>query len=90
MKYFIILFMLLNTSLFADAHTPYCDSYLASLSPKEAKRVALNSFDTIIDMYLAGTEEQKLDFIANLDDFEVELFMEYLREKYPDEFAQLH
>ncbi len=89
MKYFILLFSSIFI-LYASDQTPYLNGYVSSLPLKEAKKVVINSFDTIIDMYRGSTEEQKLDFIANLDDFEIELFMEYLREKYPEEFAQLH
>ncbi|GEM_PF-2896971 len=91
MKYFIFILVFICTALYAhDDQTPYLNGYVSSLPPKEAKRVVMRSFDTIIDMYRSSTEEQKLDFLAGLDDFEIELFMEYLREKYPEEFAQLH
>lgn len=90
MKYIISMVVVLFTSLAAQDQTPFLHGYVASLPLKEARKVVINSFDTVIDMYRSSSEEQKLDFIANLDDFEIELFMEYLRNKYPEEFALLH
>jgi len=90
MKYFIFILVFTYTTMYANDQTPYLNGYVSSLPLKKARKVVINSFDTIIDMYRNSTQEQKLDFIANLDDFEIELFMEYLRERYPEEFEQLH
>ena len=86
----VMLILLFAVTLTAQDYAPDSDSYFARLPHQEAKRVILQSFDTIIDMYRTSDLDEKLNFIAHLDDFEIELFMEYLREKYPQEFDQIH
>jgi hypothetical protein len=49
----------------------------------------VQGFDAVIDLYLESTIEEKLDFISSLDDEELEVFMIYLKEKYPEEFDLL-
>jgi len=56
---------------------------------KEMESCIIQAFDTIIDMYIVSTYEQKSEFINSLDDYEIELFFEYLRDKYPDEYEQI-
>ena len=77
------------TSLTAQNVHNGTDPFRTSLSLNEMKQVIMKSFDTIIDLYCNSDEKEKLNFIQNLDDFEIEVFMEYLREKYPDEFLAL-
>jgi len=86
----LLSFFLLATLLFAEDFYEDCESYVASLPHKEARRVVMQSFETIIDLYRSSNLLQKQDFLAHLDDFEIELFLEYLRKNYPDEFDQLH
>ncbi len=85
-----MLLLLFAGTLTAQDDAPDSNSYFARLPHQEARRIIFQSFDTIIDMYRASDLDEKLDFIAHLDDFEIELFMEYLREKYPQEFDQIH
>jgi len=56
---------------------------------KEEERCLIQAFDTIIDMYLVSSYEQKSEFINSLDDYEIEAFFEYLRDKYPKEYEQI-
>jgi hypothetical protein len=56
---------------------------------KEIEKCMIQAFDTIIDMYIVSSYEQKSEFINSLNDYELEAFFEYLRDKYPDEYEQI-
>jgi hypothetical protein len=89
MKYFFLILLFTTFLPAQNLHHDNQDPFRSSLSLTEAKKVIMKSFDTIIDLYCSSSTEEKLDFISKLDDFEIEVFMEYLREKYPDEFLSL-
>jgi hypothetical protein len=67
------------------------DNLKAPIPPtvKEEQKSIFQAFDTIIDMYIVSSDEEKADFMNSLDDYEIELFFEYLREYYPKEFEKI-
>jgi hypothetical protein len=68
-----------------------CDELEPPTPPTEQQKekCLIQAFDTIIDMYLASSYEEKSEFINSLDDYEIEAFFEYLRDNYPDEYEQI-
>ncbi len=89
MKFLIILLLLTNFLNAQNQMVNSNDPFMNSLTYKEMQRVMKESFDTIIDLYLIGSKEEKMNFISNLEDYELEAFMQYLRDNYPKEFNKL-
>ena len=89
MKYLIILLFLINFLNAKNNTSNNYDPFINSMTYKEMQRVTEESFDTIIDLYLISPQEDKLNFISTLEDYELEIFMQYLRENYPKEFNKL-
>jgi len=83
MKLIIIsIFFLFTLNSFAH------DNLEHPMSPtqKQIEKCIIQAFDTIIDMYIVSSYEEKSEFINSLEDYEIEAFFEYLRDKYPDEY----
>lgn len=89
MKYFLFLLLFVSSLIAQDLHCDTSDPFINTLTYKEMHKVMKESFDTIIDLYLISSKKEKLDFIATLEDYEVENFMTYLQENYPDEFKAI-
>jgi hypothetical protein len=85
MKIIVALFVSL-TLLSAQTCIPSYDTCGEKVKVKHKGDVIMQGFELIIDYYLQSTQVEKIEFMQSLDNEEINLFLLYLRDNYPEEF----